>query len=84
MQGRFAKMHGARRFIPAKRPQISILWMGLSLLEEQGSDHSIAGKVDLECGIQECIQKISVCAPQFGFELDNKISPPLAGDTHAN
>ena len=48
MQGDFAKLQGQRRLIPAEGPRISMGWIGVSLTQEQGDPHSIAGKVDLE------------------------------------
>jgi hypothetical protein len=48
MQGDFARLQGQRRLIPAEGPRISMGWIGLSLIQEQGDHHSIAGKVDFE------------------------------------
>jgi hypothetical protein len=48
MQGDFAELQGRRRLVPAEDPGISMGWIGVSLTQEQGDPHSIAGKVDLE------------------------------------
>ena len=48
MQGDFDEMQGGDKNNPAKSYQISRGWMGLSLLQEQGGYHSLAGTfVDL-------------------------------------
>jgi hypothetical protein len=48
MQGDFAKLQGWRRLFSAETHRISMAWMGLSLIQEQGDEASIAGKVDLQ------------------------------------
>src|SRR6266446_5215959 len=45
-QGDFAEMQGGRRASPAKNDWISIIWTGLSLLQEQGGYYSLAGRAN--------------------------------------
>ena len=39
-------MQGGRLTSPAKSDWISIIWMGLSLLQEQGGYYSLAGRIN--------------------------------------
>ena len=43
-QGDFAEVQGGRHASPAKTDWISIIWTGLSLLQEQGGYYSVAGR----------------------------------------
>jgi hypothetical protein len=45
MQGDFCEMQGGRQASPAKSDWISIIWAGLSLLQEQGGYCSLTGRI---------------------------------------
>jgi hypothetical protein len=52
MQGDFAKLQGWRRLFPAETHRISMAWMGLSLIQEQGDElsHSREGRPSENAG----------------------------------
>jgi hypothetical protein len=52
MQGDFAKLQGWRRLFPAETHRISMAWMALSLIQEQGdeSSHSREGRPSENAG----------------------------------